>query len=178
VRSRTPRRAVGWLVLAAALLATACQREERRFSETPLPRPTGEVSAKADPTRTLPVANPYENNAFALSEGKRLFVWFNCSGCHANGGGGMGPALMDDAWLYGSAPAQIFATIVEGRPNGMPSFGGKLSDQQVWQLVSYVRSLSGQARFDVASSRDDHMMVKPSELSMPREQPKEGQARP
>jgi cytochrome c oxidase cbb3-type subunit 3 len=107
--------------------------------------------------------NPYDHNAYALSEGQRLFNWMNCSGCHANGGGGMGPALMDDKWIYGSDPANIFATIVEGRPNGMPSFRGKLTDDQVWELVAYVRSLSGLTRRDAMPSRDDHMMVKPEQ---------------
>ena len=67
----------------------------------------------------------------------------NCTGCHAHGGGAIGPPLMDDSWIYGSHPDQIFATIVEGRPNGMPSFRGKLPDYEIWQLAAYVRSLSG-----------------------------------
>ena len=37
-------------------------------------------------------------------QGKRLFSWYNCIGCHANGGGGIGPPLMDDEWIYGSRP--------------------------------------------------------------------------
>ena len=80
-----------------------------------------------------------------MSEGQRLYTWFNCVGCHAHGGGGMGPALMDDEWIYGSDPAQIFSTIIEGRPNGMPTFGGKVNAQEAWQLVAYVRSMSGRA---------------------------------
>src|SRR5690606_21238546 len=63
----------------------------------------------------------YEENAFHISQGKRFYTWFNCVGCHGNGGGGSGPALMDDAWIYGSAIENIAATIREGRPNGMPS---------------------------------------------------------
>ena len=31
---------------------------------------------------------------------------------------------MDDKWIYGYEPEQIFATISQGRPNGMPAFGG------------------------------------------------------
>ncbi len=62
----------------------------------------------------------------------------------------MGAALMDDKWIYGHEPHAIYATIVEGRPNGMPAFGGRIPDDQVWQLVAYVRSMSGQLRKDVA----------------------------
>lgn len=92
-----------------------------------------------------PMDNPLEGNVHALAEGQRLFRWFNCSGCHFNGGGGIGPALMDDDWIYGSEPPNIFATILEGRPNGMPSFRGRMSDRQAWQLVTFVRSLSREA---------------------------------
>jgi len=84
----------------------------------------------------------------------------------------MGPPLMDDKWIYGSSPQQIHATIVEGRPNGMPSFGGKIPDQQVWQIVAYVRSLSGQLRKDVRSTRNDHMSVHPSDQARRPEEPK------
>jgi len=49
---------------------------------------------------------------------------------------------MDDEWIYGSRLAQIHQTLVEGRPNGMPAWGGKVPDQQLWQLATYVRSMS------------------------------------
>ena len=35
-----------------------------------------------------PVLSPYQENAWGMAEGKRLFSFFNCVGCHANGGGG------------------------------------------------------------------------------------------
>jgi cytochrome c oxidase cbb3-type subunit 3 len=75
----------------------------------------------------------------------------------------MGPPLMDDNWLYGSAPENIFETIVQGRPNGMPAFGNKIVSDQVWQIVAYVRSMSGLLRKDVASGRSDDMYVRSQE---------------
>lgn len=84
----------------------------------------------------------YYNNAEAVNTGKRLFQQYNCSGCHSNGGGGMGPDLMDDVWIYGGRLEQIHQTLVDGRPNGMPSWGGKVPDEQLWQLSAYVRSMS------------------------------------
>jgi cytochrome c oxidase cbb3-type subunit 3 len=72
---------------------------------------------------------------------------------------------MDDVWIYGSAPENIYATIVEGRPNGMPSFRGKIPDSQIWQIVAYVRSMSGLASQGAAPARSDHMHAKPSEQS-------------
>ena len=89
-----------------------------------------------------PRAAAYYDNAEAVNTGKRLFGQYNCSGCHSNGGGGMGPSLMDGAWIYGGRLEQIHQTLVEGRPNGMPTWGGKIPDQQLWQLSAYVRSMS------------------------------------
>jgi cytochrome c oxidase cbb3-type subunit 3 len=64
---------------------------------------------------------------------------------------------MDDKWIYGSHPAAIFASIVEGRPNGMPSWRDKIPDAHVWQLVAYVQSMSGQAPQTAMPGRSDHM---------------------
>ena len=109
-----------------------------------------------------------------LEQGQRLFAWFNCVGCHANGGGGMGPPLMDAEWIYGSDPGQIYRTILEGRPNGMPSFGGRIPDSQIWQIVAYVRSLGGLTPATVRASRADHMMTFPeSQILMEAAKPKQ-----
>jgi cytochrome c oxidase cbb3-type subunit 3 len=67
----------------------------------------------------------------------------------------MGPALLDDQWRYGSSMAEIVETILQGRPNGMPSFRGKITEQQAWQLAAYVRSLSAQPRQDALPGRAD-----------------------
>ena len=83
----------------------------------------------------------------------------------------MGPPLMDDKWIYGSQPANIFLTIVQGRPNGMPTFGNKIPRDQIWQLTSYVRSLSGLAAKDAISSRADEMMSIPARNVMGSEKP-------
>jgi cytochrome c oxidase cbb3-type subunit 3 len=108
-----------------------------------------------------------------MSEGKRLFSQMNCTGCHANGGGGaIGPALTDDKWIYGSEPDHIFATIVEGRPNGMPAFHGKLPDYEVWQIAAYVRSLSGNVSKDAAPGRNDDMQIGKPENSKKEEKPR------
>jgi cytochrome c oxidase cbb3-type subunit 3 len=169
-------KALGALVLGVLVLA-ACEREQRRFSEV---APSAGRPERARPGEPAPAGtkaaaslrHPYDENAWAIGEGKRLYQAYNCNGCHANGGGGMGPALMDAAWLYGSEPQSIYTTIIEGRPNGMPAFGGKIPDQQIWQLVAYVRSMSAQSRFDVRPGRDDHMRVKESELGRRPERPR------
>lgn len=171
-----------FVAVAGSLIACAgCEREERNLRPPPptagtvyvtqssplfpgpLPAPGSQTNGGA------PVRMYVEGSAYELSEGKRLYAAYNCVGCHANGGGGMGPALMDDKWLYGIEPDTVFETIVKGRPNGMPSFAGKIPDAQVWQIVGYVRSLSGQLSANVASSRDEHMNMGSPENSRQRE---------
>jgi cytochrome c oxidase cbb3-type subunit 3 len=158
------------------LVLASCEREEHRFQElAPASRPADSVQMSelqpGEPLPRPPTKAQYEENAYAINEGKRLYQWFNCSGCHSQGGGGMGPALMDAKWRYGSDPENVFETIVQGRPNGMPSFRGKIPEQQVWQIVAYVRSLSGLVRMDVAPSRSDTMSAKPAEVMKVEEHP-------
>jgi cytochrome c oxidase cbb3-type subunit 3 len=161
---------------AAALFTGACEREQRRFHEQPPGLPAEAPVALSDlqpgvPTPQPAAENPYEANAWAVAEGKRLFSQFNCVGCHAHGGGAIGPPLMDAEWIYGGSPASVYASIVEGRPNGMPSFRGRVTNQQVWQLAAYVRSMSGLVPKDVAPGRSDHLYPKAPELAAPDSSP-------
>lgn len=170
-------------MLVAALCITACRREERRFRELgPAATATSVASAtnlQPGPTYNATQTNgPYQYNAYAISEGKALYNQFNCVGCHSNGGGGMGPPLMDDKWIYGSDPASVFATIVEGRPNGMPSWRGRIPNYEVWRIVAYVRSMSGQASKDASSGRDDHMFGRESEQRLNEQKPKQASTPP
>jgi cytochrome c oxidase cbb3-type subunit 3 len=89
------------------------------------------------------MANPLAGDPDAAERGMRDFDAFNCSGCHAaNGGGGMGPSLSDDIWIYRASPANIYLSIVQGRSAGMPAFGAMLPDRTVWELVAYIQSIS------------------------------------
>jgi cytochrome c oxidase cbb3-type subunit 3 len=105
-----------------------------------------EVPISGNPVGNPPVPdirNPYAGDAGAVVQGEKLFNGLNCSGCHAPlGGGGMGPPLSDRAWIYGSAPAAIYLSIVQGRPNGMPAWGRSLPPESLWQLVAYIETLS------------------------------------
>jgi len=87
--------------------------------------------------------NPYEGNALAQQQGMRLYTWYNCGGCHGSkGGGGMGPPLLDAAWIYGGDPVSIYESIMEGRPNGMPTWYGRIPDDEAWKIVAYIQSLA------------------------------------
>jgi cytochrome c oxidase cbb3-type subunit 3 len=157
------------LMLLVSANFVACEREHRAFEGLPPSesRPPAEVQSALRPGQgsTIPTEtlSPYNGNAWAISEGKRLFSHFNCVGCHANGGGGIGPALMDDEWIYGFGAANIFATVVEGRPDGMPSFRNKITEDQIWQIVAYVESMSGHSPIDSLPGRSDRMNVRTPE---------------
>lgn len=136
------------LILGLALVS-GCEREEPdRVAAPPagdaiagLP---GEVHLAPGPRfgRTVTVENPYAGDARAVREGEELYTWYNCAGCHgALGGGGMGPPLRDADWIYGGDPASIYESIMEGRPEGMPSWQGKIPDDQAWRIVAFITAL-------------------------------------
>jgi cytochrome c oxidase cbb3-type subunit III len=165
-------------VLAIAIVIaglSGCEREERSYSgEAPTDETYQRVAlstiAAGDGSPVVDESakgREYENNAYHMSQGKRLYAWFNCNGCHANGGGGSGPALMDDSWTYGARIENIVETIREGRPNGMPSFRGRIPDDQIWEIAAYVRSMGRYVRKDVAPSRNDDLNARPAENRLP-----------
>jgi cytochrome c oxidase cbb3-type subunit 3 len=158
-------------VVVLFVLLSACEREDRPLRSEPVLNENKEAIALSSNSpglggpveRKTGTRNEYEKIAFHVSQGKKLFTWYNCSGCHANGGGGSGPALMDDVWIYGSPIENIAASIREGRPNGMPTFRGKIPEDQIWQIAAYVRALGGFVSSDVASSRHDQIYAHPGE---------------
>jgi cytochrome c oxidase cbb3-type subunit III len=134
-------------VLAIVTVLPACDRDARGPAwRRRRRRPAHGAAAPARAGRAGRVAargpNPFAGDSRAIAEGRRLYDWMNCSGCHFEGGGGIGPPLMDDDWIYGGRrPTQIFDSIASGRANGMPAYGDKLPPEQIWQIVAYVQSL-------------------------------------
>jgi len=168
--------------LTFAIVLCACEREQRIFRNPPPAEQTlntiqvSGLNPGANPIATPVPPNTYEESAYAVAEGQKLFDQYNCSGCHFHGGGGIGPPLMDNNWIYGSEPGNIFATIMQGRPNGMPSFRGRIPDDQIWQIAAYVRSLAGLTSKDAAPSRNDDLNPHPAENRLPATVPKSGGA--
>jgi len=82
-------------------------------------------------------------DADAAQRGLQYFTNFNCVGCHMpNGGGGMGPALSFRPFIYGDRPENIYLSIHQGRPNGMPAWGTVIPEKLIWDIVAYVKNLS------------------------------------
>jgi cytochrome c oxidase cbb3-type subunit 3 len=102
--------------------------------------PTAEAQPAADAV-TADSKNPFANNQDAVAAGEQLFGKMNCAGCHGYDlAGGMGPDLTDPVWLYGGKAGEIFQTIGNGTPSGMPSWKDKLKPVEIWQLVTYIQS--------------------------------------
>lgn len=139
------RSIVAAAAIAALLAVTACKghRNEALAAEGAQPPMANPVGPVPGPDRALPLpANPFANDPVAREAGRQLFNRYNCSGCHGtHGGGGMGPSLRDEDWIYGGSDADIFSSISEGRAHGMPAWGTKIPAMQVWQLAAYIKSM-------------------------------------
>jgi cytochrome c oxidase cbb3-type subunit III len=139
------------LLAGAALAPAAACRTEHAPIERQMPAQAGRsVDVRTSAIQAGPqpapnaIRNPFEGNVHAQQEGKQLYSWFNCAGCHgAIGGGGMGPPLRDRAWIYGDSAGHIYQSIVLGRPAGMPSFADRVSEDHLWKLVTFVQSFGG-----------------------------------
>jgi mono/diheme cytochrome c family protein len=93
--------------------------------------------------KPVAITNPYEGDKTAIATGAKLFVAYNCIDCHgADGSGVVGPSFQDSRWHFGGSPAEVFESIYQGRPDGMPAWGGRISNDQIWMLTAYVRSLA------------------------------------
>lgn len=111
---------------------------ETAVRSIPLGQPPGEPVSPASA-----IANPYEGDAAAVAEGKGLFASMNCVYCHGTAGSGLiGPALDSHGWRYGGTPAQLYNSIHDGRPKGMPAWGARLPPDQIWKLVAYLQTLA------------------------------------
>ena len=94
-------------------------------------------------TKSIREANKSESPAPA--GGSALFQ-ANCSGCHGADGKGIssvGTPDFTNASMHATLnPAHIEDTIRRGKNGGMPSFAGRLSDDQIGEIASWVNNLS------------------------------------
>jgi cytochrome c oxidase cbb3-type subunit III len=158
---RNPERAVAAATLLIAGLALcACNEAQSNpampeAQGQPLDVPVGGNFPNGTSQPPLEsIAQQYQNNPHAIADGARLFDWYNCSGCHFHGAGGIGPAFDNDGqWIYGGRLDQIYASIYQGRPNGMPMWGNLLASSQIWELAAYVKSLSTQSASEATPTK-------------------------
>ena len=104
----------------------------------------GDLAGIGNNTLDAKVANPYVNDMAAIKAGHELFVNMNCAACHGYDlKGGMGPDLTDTYWRYGGSPADIYKSIFEGRPQGMPAWGRSIPPEYIWKVVAYIQAKGG-----------------------------------
>ena len=104
----------------------------------------GDIAGAGNNTFDATIRNPYTGDMAAIKEGHDLFIGMNCAGCHGYDlKGGMGPDLTDSYWRYGGAPADIYKTIFEGRPQGMPAWGRTMPPALLWKVAAYIESKGG-----------------------------------
>ncbi len=138
------RRTAAACITLCALAAPGCGRPQAQADVDAAPAVVSvAVGPLPGPAEYEPATNnPFVENEPALHEGRAIFNAYNCSGCHGDhGGGGMGPSLRDERWLYGNADEQIAQSITEGRANGMPAWRQMLTSAQVWQVTAYIKSM-------------------------------------
>jgi cytochrome c oxidase cbb3-type subunit III len=135
--------------VALALLLAGCGDAIPRRAEVPPPPGTigdarqGSLQAGPD-LRQVRISNPYDGDSRAINHGQQLFNWFNCTGCHGGyGGGGIGPPLVNGE----RNPARDFDFIYSGREAGMPAYGGRIPDDQIWRIVAYIQALQREEIF-------------------------------
>ena len=137
---RTTLLAVVVILISLGAIGCAEEPETAAGAQPPIFVPVGPIPGYGVPPKVQ--SDPYIGQPAALADGRRLFVWYNCAGCHGgHAGGGMGPSLRDSTWIYGDTDAQIFSSIAQGRGKGMPAWGLKVPQDQIWQLVAYIKSL-------------------------------------
>jgi putative heme-binding domain-containing protein len=92
--------------------------------------------------------NPYAGDAKIARLGEFEFR-ANCAFCHGLGarGGGRGPDLTRTPKKHGDSDGEIFNTINNGvpgtamPPNGATQQGVGMTDEEIWQVVTYIRSV-------------------------------------
>ncbi len=116
-----------WLLAALRVMVAA-----RDTADTAQAGPTAELLKKL---------NPYTGDEEKIAEGRKLYLRWNCYGCHASlGGGYTGRPLNDEEWLYGGDDASVLESIKQGTPGGMPAYAERMSEDETWKVIAYIRS--------------------------------------
>jgi mono/diheme cytochrome c family protein len=102
--------------------------------------------------RQQPAGNPIPYSPASIARGKSLFLQ-NCQSCHDEDGRARSAAIAiaadltdPDRWKFGTGDAQVFGSIKNGAADAMPPFGGDLKDEQIWDIVNFIRSIGPESK--------------------------------
>ena len=133
-------------VMLGCVQSLTAQNQEPAKTEAPGQQPkASEAPASADQQKPKKL-NPFTGNEEAIKEGRQLYLQSGCPGCHGSGGGGAmagATAFIRDTWKFGGDDETYFK-VTKGTYPGqtMPAvFGAILSDEQVWKIIAWVRSI-------------------------------------
>ncbi len=120
------------------------------------------------------IDNPFPITERGLAMGKEMYEIY-CGICHGNAGDGLGYLVRDDGGVYPAAPTsflldewvsasngQYYHAIMHGR-NVMGAYNDKLSYEERWQVIHYIRSLQADAA-GLAYSEDENTL---NEIDIP-----------
>lgn len=138
------------LAVSLALLDACAGSAYPPASQCPQPRFTGKA-----PDNIYKLSSPLDHDPGSIAAGRKVYekeAKPSCQMCHGIKGDGQGPlaAQFDPPprnfacaqTVNGIPDGQLFWIIRDGSPGtSMPSFHA-LRDEQVWQLVSYLRELA------------------------------------
>jgi mono/diheme cytochrome c family protein len=97
------------------------------------------------------LANPVEATRASVVRGRQRYV-FSCRQCHGNTGkgdgdmshaGGVPSDFTDGVWQHGATDGEIFLVIREGVTADMLGYDGQIPEEDIWNLVNYIKSLAG-----------------------------------
>jgi cytochrome c oxidase cbb3-type subunit 3 len=101
--------------------------------------------------QSVPSANPTPYTPESIARGKNYFLQ-NCQSCHDEDGRARSAAVAIAAdltdpkrWKFGESDAQVFASIHNGAADAMPPFGSDLKNEQIWDIVNFIRSIGPEA---------------------------------
>jgi len=117
------------------------------WAQKPKDQPPAEYKI---PPEAAAKANPVKPTAESLAKGKKLYG-YDCAMCHGKDGDGKGDMSSDmknvtdftnpDA-LKNRTDGELFYIIRKGKGDDMPPEGDRAKDDDIWNMVNYIRSLA------------------------------------
>jgi mono/diheme cytochrome c family protein len=126
---------IGWLAILCGLVVSV-GAASRSTQNTTLP----DVSK-------IPAVNPVPYASTSIAKGKATYLRL-CPECHDDDGKALAQTLAPAAdltdpgrWKFGTGDAHVFRSIHDGAGAAMPVFGNQLKDEDIWDIVNFIRSI-------------------------------------
>jgi mono/diheme cytochrome c family protein len=136
------------IVICGVLLVSGC-RSVGQQPRAVVPFAVAPNVGAAQPAGLGPTVTPTNTDLWRMSRdpaivatGRSAFNASSCRTCHAVSlTGGPGPNLVDQRWLHGGTPQEVFQTITKGvQSKGMPQWGPVLGPAMITQIVAFIFS--------------------------------------